>query len=150
MASGNFTIVNEHLEIYKIVVDTITANEGRRQGTTTAYLGMLAAIATVTAAIPGLPLIAPMLAVFVIALTWFATVLYFRRLAQAKFAVITEIEKKLVLPAFKLEWQHFKGKRKFVHLSLTYLEMVVPAGAAVVSFGYILYWASCQFNSVLQ
>ena len=91
-----------------------------------------------------------MSAVFVIALTWFATVLYFRRLAQAKFAVIAKVEKELVLPAFKLEWQHFKGKGKFVHLSLTYLEMVVPAGAAVVSFAYILYWLAAKFNSILQ
>ena len=142
--------MNEHLEIYKIIIDTITANEGRRQRTTTAYLGMLAAITTATAAIPGLSLIASMLAVFVISLTWFSTVLYFRRLAQAKFAVIAEVEKELVLPAFKLEWQHFKGKRKFVHLSLTYLEMVVPFCAAVVSFAYILYWICHQFNFILQ
>lgn len=143
-------LVNERIEIYKIVVDTITANEGRRQRTTTAYLGMLAAIATATAAIPGLPLIAPMSATLVIALTWFATVLYFRRLAQAKFAVIAEIEKDLVLPAFKHEWKHFKGKGKFFHLSLTYLEMVVPAGAAVVSAAYILYWISCQLLILLR
>lgn len=141
--------MSEHLEIYKVVVDTITANEGRRQRANTAYLGMLAAIATAAAAIPHLPLIAPISAIFVVALTWFATVLYFRRLAQAKFAVITEIEKTLVLPAFKLEWQHFNGRRKFYQLSLTHLEMVIPAGVAVVSAAYVLYWIICQSHSLL-
>ena len=67
--------MNEHIEIYKVVVDTITANEGRRQQANAAYLGMLAAIAMVAAAIPDLPLIAPISVAFAIALTWFATVL---------------------------------------------------------------------------
>ena len=142
--------MNEHLEIYKVVVDTITANEGRRQRANAAYLGMLAAIATVAAAIPQLPLIAPVSAIFVIALTWLATVLYFRRLAQAKFAVITEIEKTLVLPAFKLEWQHFKGQRSFFQLGLTHLEMVIPAGVAACGAAYILYWIGCRIHSLVQ
>lgn len=145
--------MNEHLEIYKVVVDTITANEGRRQRTTTTYLGMLAAITTATAAIPGLPLIVSMLAVFVISVTWVTTLLYFRRLAQAKFAVIAEIEKELALPAFNLEWQHFKDKGKLIRLSLTYLEMMVPASAAAVSFAYILCWIFASsvpyFNDVI-
>ena len=106
---------------------------------------MLAAIATAAAAIPELPLIAPVSVVFLLALTWLVTVLYFRRLAQAKFAVIAEIEENhLSLPAFKLEWQHFNGKKKFYHLSLTHLEMVIPVGVAIVSAAYILYWLSCQ------
>lgn len=132
--------MNERIEIYKIVVDTITANEGRRQRAATSCLGMLAAITTAMAAIPELPLIAPMLAILVIALTWLATVWYFRRLAQAKFAVIAEIEETLVVPAFKQEWQHFRNGRNCFHLSLTYLEMVVPALAAAGSAAYILYW----------
>ena len=36
--------MSERLEIYKILVDTITANEGRRQQATTSYLGIIAAI----------------------------------------------------------------------------------------------------------
>ena len=96
------------------------------------------------------PLIAPVSAIFVIALTWLATVLYFRRLAQAKFAVITEIEKTLVLPAFKLEWQHFKGQRSFFQLGLTHLEMVIPAGVAACGAAYILYWIGCRIHSLVQ
>ena len=100
--------------------------------------------------IPELPLIAPMLAILVIALTWLATVWYFRRLAQAKFAVIAEIEESLVMPAFKHEWQHFKNGRTFFHLSLTYLEMVVPVLAAAGSAAYILYWIGCHVRFLLR
>ena len=133
--------MNEHLEIYKIVVETITANEGRRQRATAAYLGMIAAIATAAAAIPNLPWIVPTLIILIIAITWLATLVYFRRLAQAKFAVIQELEEKLIFPAFGREWEHFTGKRGFFSMSLTYIEMVVPAGAAIGSVVYIM----CRF-----
>ena len=136
--------MNEHLEIYKVVVNTITANEERRQRIAIAYIGMLSAIVMVTSAIPKLPLVVSALVIFVIALTWFATVWYFRKLAQAKFAVIAEIEKNLVLAAFKQEWGHFRGKNCSFKLSLTYLEMVVPVFAIFGSIGYILYWLICQ------
>ncbi|MDE0251002.1 MAG: hypothetical protein OXK72_08375 [Gammaproteobacteria bacterium] len=136
--------MSEHLEIYKIVVNTITANEERRQRTAIAYIGMLSAIVMVASALPKLPLVIPALVILVIALTWFATVLYFRRLAQAKFAVIAEIEQNLVLAAFKQEWRYFKGRNCYFKLSLTYLEMVVPTGACLISASYILYWSVCQ------
>lgn len=146
----NPALMNERIEIYRIVVDTITANEERRQRAATAYLGMIAAITTAMAAIPELPLIAPMVAILVIALIWLATVWYFRRLAQAKFAVIAEIEETLVVPAFKREWQHFKNGGNFSHLSLTYLEMVVPAVAAAGSAAYIIYWIGCHLRYLLR
>lgn len=136
--------MTEHLEIYKIVVGTITANEGRRQRATAAYLGMIAAIATAAAAIPNLPWLVPTLIILVIALTWLGTLLYFRRLAQAKFAVIQELERKLILPAFEREWGHFQGKRGFFSMSLTYIEMVVPAGTAIGSVVYIMYRFFCN------
>ena len=132
--------MTEHLEIYKIVVGTITANEGRRQKATATYLGMIAAIATVASAIPNLALIVPATIMLIIALIWLATLLYFRRLAQAKFAVIKEIEKKLALAAFEREWKYFKDKRVSFGLSLTYIEMVIPVVAAIGSFCYVTYW----------
>ena len=131
--------MNDRIVIYQVIVATITANEGRRQRATTAYLSMIAAIAT-AAAIPGLPLIVPASVILVIALTWLATVQYFRRLAQAKFAVIAEIEKDLEFSAFKLERQYSESKRKFFHMKLTHLEMILPVLAILGSAAYILYW----------
>lgn len=132
--------MTEHLEIYKIVVGTITANEGRRQKATAAYLGMIAAVATVASAIPNLAFIVPATTMLVIALTWLATLMYFRRLAQAKFAVINEIEKELVVGAFQREWDFFNSNRGLFSLSLTHIEMVVPTVTAIGSFVYVAYW----------
>ena len=132
--------MNDRIVIYQVIVATITANEGRRQRATTAYLSMIAAITTVAAAIPGLPLIVPASVILVIALTWLATVQYFRRLAQAKFAVIAEIEKDLEFSAFKLERQYSESKRKFFHMKLTHLEMILPVLAILGSTAYILHW----------
>ena len=58
--------------------------------------------------------------------------------------MIAEIEKELPCLHSSLNGKHFKDKGKFVRLSLTYLEMVVPAGAAVVSAAYILYWSAAS------
>ena len=139
--------MNERLDIYKTFVVTITANEGRRQRASTAYLDMCAVVVTVVAAVPNLPKIVPALAVFIIALTWLATVSYFRKLAQAKFAVIEEIEKELVVPAFVREWQHFNGKRRYRFFDLTHLEMMAPSFIAIASFSYIVYWIGFQIVS---
>ena len=48
--------MSEHLEIYRIFVDTVTANEGRRQRAAMAYLAMLAATTTAAAVVPNLRL----------------------------------------------------------------------------------------------
>lgn len=142
--------MSEHLEIYKIVVDTVTANEGRRQRSATAYLGMLAAIATAAAAIPGLPLIAPAFVSLILALTWLATVWYFRRLAQAKFSVINKIEGDLAFPVFQLEQEHLKSARCFFKFDLTHLEMIVPIVVIILSVGYISYWSYCYIFSLFS
>ena len=105
---------------------------------------MIAVIATVASALPNLPLIVPATIILVIALTWLATLLYFLRLAQAKFTVIKEIEKELVLAPFEHEWKYFKDKGGLFSLSLTHIEMVVPTVAAIASFGYMLYWLVCK------
>lgn len=132
------------IEIYRTFVGTITANEARRQQSSMTYLGMVAAIATVSSAVPGLSLVWPIAVIFVVALTWLATVVYFRRLAQAKFAVIKEIEKSLEIAPFDLELQYFKRRKRLFSLSLTYIEMVLPIGIALGSIGYIAYWVVCH------
>ncbi len=130
--------MSEQLEIYKVFVNTITANEGRRQKISTAYIGMIAAITTATAAIPELPSIVSATVILAISITWFLTVVYFRNLAQAKFTVINEIEESLSVPAFALEWRHFKKGSMFGWLSLTKLEMVIPALTALVSSIWVI------------
>ena len=70
--------------------------------------------------------------------------MYFRRLAQAKFAVIKEIEKNLEIAPFDLELQYFKRRERLFSLSLTYIEMVLPFCIALGSIGYIAYLVVCH------
>ncbi len=100
--------MREELEIYKIYVRTIIATENRRQRAATAYLSIIAAIATVSSIIGDIPLVVPIGAIIFVALIWLATVYYFRRLAKAKFSVISSIEPILPIQPFKEEWKHFK------------------------------------------
>ncbi len=119
--------IQERLEIYKIFVTTITANEGRRQRAATVYLGMIAGLVAAVQAIPTLTYAGSAAIVFVIAAVWLLTIYYFRRLAQAKFAVIKEIEKDLSFRAFEFEERSFKQRRGVPAPSLTWLEMGLPA-----------------------
>ncbi len=58
------------------------------------YLGMIAAIVTAVGVFQNdMPLLYPAVLIFLISTIWFLTIKYFRRLAKAKFAVVSEIEK---------------------------------------------------------
>lgn len=132
--------MSERQEIYRTFVTAITANEMRRQRAATAYLGMTAAVATVAIAIPNVSLILPIAVILVVSLTWLGTVVYFRRLAKAKFTVIDELEAGMEFAAFKREWCHFQNSHRFFKLSLTIFEMVPPAVIAFGSAAYIIFW----------
>lgn len=132
--------MNERLEIYKIFVETITSNEVRRQTSSTIYLGMLSAVATITPIKIWEYAYVPVTVALVISLTWLATVMYFRRLAQAKFSVIVEFEKDFCLPAFEREWQYLKQQKRAFFIDLTYLEMIIPTATSIVCIGYIMYY----------
>ena len=131
--------MNERLEIYKIYVETVTSNEMRRQTSSTIYLGMLSAVATITPVKVWEHAHVPATVALVISLTWLATVMYFRRLAKAKFSVIAEFENELSLPPFEREWQYLKHQKKIFFVDLTYLEMIIPTITSIFCIGYIIY-----------
>ena len=134
------TDLDRKLEIYKVFVTTITANENRRQQTSTVYLGMVAAVITAAGVVRDIPLIYPALVILSISVIWFFTIRYFRRLAKAKFAVVSKIEEDLPIAAFDMEWQILStGKNN--RIGLTHLEMFVPSLIALQSCAvYIVFW----------
>ncbi len=73
-----------------------------------------------------------------VAIVWFLSIRYFRKLAEAKFFVIRQIEKDLPIAAFELEWSKFKEEGKW-RVSLTHLEMSIPLMVSLLSAGYILF-----------
>lgn len=131
--------LDRKLEIYKVFVTTITANENRRQQTSTVYLGMVAAVVTAAGVVRDIPLIYPALVILSISVIWFFTIGYFRRLAKAKFEVVSKIEEDLPIAVFDMEWQILStGKNN--RIGLTHLEMFVPSLIAASCSVYIVFW----------
>lgn len=128
-------------EVYATFVATISAAESRRQRASTVYLGMVAATMTIGAALPDVPRIVPATIILIIALTWLATIMSFRRLAKAKFAVVKELEKDFHLPPFQREDVYFKASRSRFNWRLGNFEMVPPILAALGSAAYLVYRA---------
>lgn len=142
----------EALELYKVVVSTIISNEQRRQQSAIVYLGLLAATITVFGALKSLEAIYVAIPGFVIALTWFSSVSYFRHLARSKFKVIKDLEKHFFYQPYQKEWEHFKkgGKPQkgfrtlfSFKMGLAKLDMIIPGLVSLLSGTYILYWGIC-------
>ncbi len=131
--------LDRKLEIYKVLVSTITANENRRQQASVVYLGMIAAIVTAVGVVRyNMQLIYPASLIFLISMVWFLTIRYFRRLAKAKFAVVSEIEKDLPVAAFEMEWKMLSEEKKN-SIDLTHLEMFLPLFIALGCVVYIVF-----------
>lgn len=141
------------LTIYSIIVNTITANEQRRQQAATIYLSLIVGLFTAFGSIKSLQAIYIAIPIFIIALIWFASICYFKRLAEAKFHVINELEGKLIYAPFREEWNKFKKLKlsKVVpNFKLTQLEMMIPAIIAVISFCYTIYWIFINYSYLLK
>ena len=100
---------------------------------------MVAATATVGAGLPEVPTELPAIIILIIALTWFAAIKSFRRLAKAKFAVVKELEKDFHLPPFQREDIYFKASRSRFIWRTGVFEMVPPILAIFGSGGYLVY-----------
>lgn len=127
--------LSERLELYRVMVDTVTANEARRQQMMTVYVSLVvggfAAMGSIDDfdplyfAIPALPL----------SLIWWSSLRYFRALATAKFSVIDHLEKGFSFQPFAMEWKNMRRQEP----SLSVLEMTLPATTAVASGVYLLF-----------
>lgn len=132
------TDLDRKLEIYKVYISTITANENRRQQASVVYLGMVAAIITAVGIVSNkMPLIYPASLILLISLVWFLTIGYFRRLAKAKFSVVSEMEKDFPIAPFEMEWE-ILSTEKNNRISLTHLEMFLPLFIASSCLVYII------------
>ena len=133
------TDLDRKLEIYKAFISTVTANENRRQQASVVYLGMIAAIVTAVGVVhSNTPLIYPTSLIFLISAIWFLTIRYFRRLAKAKFSVISEIEKDFPIAPFEMEWEILSDEKN-KQIDLTHLEMLLPLLIALACGGYIVF-----------
>jgi hypothetical protein len=75
-----------------------------------------------------------------VALTWFHLIRSYRAVNTAKFRVIAEIEKRLAVRAFDLEWEYLRRGNGAIYSPLTHVEQYIP-----ISFGAfylaLLFWS---------
>lgn len=132
----------EALELYKVMVGTITANEQRRQQSATIFMSLIATGFAALGIVEDLQPIYIATATALVSVVWFLTVKYFKRLAKAKFEVIAQLEKHFAIWPFDLEWKAFNhgSKADRRKLRLTSIELIVPGMLATVSILYVLVW----------
>jgi len=142
---------SENLAVYGIYVQTITANEQRRQALAAFYLSLVAAGIALLASDKITQYVAIAIPISIVSIVWFSTIKYFRNLAKAKFKVIEELENDFFIKPFAKEWEFYKSAGSRFRISLTHIELIIPATIFVVSTSYVLYslyqfiklWISC-------
>ncbi|MGB0958657.1 MAG: RipA family octameric membrane protein [Halocynthiibacter sp.] len=142
MAEQTITMRSELSNIYATYVQTISANESRRQNASNTYITLLAALCSLLATNISIDERIIAIAVGAIALIWWRTICYFKELQKAKFAVVTDLEDSMGIRAFELEWKKFnsceisgdlkKGPR------LTTLEMQIPKFLFMATASYLI------------
>lgn len=134
---------NELLELYRVMVDTVTANEQRRQQISSVFITLVAAGFGAVGAIEDFQLVYATVPAVFLSIIWWAQVRYLKNLASAKFHVICQIEDQFVYQPFKEEWKHLKrdaaSSRSWLRLGLSQIEMLVPIGVFFASFAHVGY-----------
>ncbi|WP_057789393.1 RipA family octameric membrane protein [Roseovarius atlanticus] len=120
----------EVLEIYKLLVEMADRVSQRRQSANSFYLTVNTAIIGATAYVArdtdGANTWAISLAGVAICILWIRAVLSYKSLNSAKFKVITELEGRLPVAAFKDEWEFLQGANGKRHTPFHKTEVLVP------------------------
>lgn len=126
---------NQILEIYRIYVSTIIAQEQRRYQIIAVYSTLVAGAWGLLVTSGGAYQALIITSICVISVIWALTVCAFRRLAKAKFAIIDRIEADFPIQPFGWEWKHTKNN-KFPNFRLSLLDISIPLFTTVCAIGY--------------
>ena len=140
---------NEALELYKVMVGTVIHNEQRRQQISSIFMSLIAAGIAAMGVVPDLDAVYITLPGTLVGFVWWSQVRYLKRLATAKFAVIQKLEEGFSFRPFTEEWKYLKrddasrasGARRWYHLGLSDIEMIVPSAVGIGSAGHVLFRA---------
>ena len=83
----------------------------------------------------------------VISLTWLFSIQSYKKINEAKFSVILDIEKKLPYPGFTKEWGYLKGGK---HADLTSTEKLIPWTAGACYMLLIIFSLTLPYLTVQQ
>ena len=141
------TKADDTLELYRIVVDTITSNEQRRQQISSVFITLIAAGFGAVGAVEKLELIYVTTPALIVSAVWWAQVRFLKNLATAKFHVLNQLEERLSFRPFHEEWVFLKrarsedGSRTWFRMGLSQIEMLVPSlifVACIMHVGFVL------------
>lgn len=138
--------------LYGIFVQTISANESRRQQLSLGFAAMGAALATAAAAIEDINPLVLAATLLIIAFVWLRSLQYYQRLAWAKFQVIEKLEAGFHFRPFLEEWTAFHGNTKErsakqnSRTGLSDIEMLVPR---MIMLGGLLYFGWAGWNALM-
>lgn len=121
---------SETLELYQVMVATVTANEQRRQQISSVFITLLAAGFGAAGAIENFDMVYATVAALLVSFIWFMQIRFLKQLATAKFHVIGHLEQKLSFQPFAEEWKFLKRDDQSLNglrFSLSDTEMIVPA-----------------------
>lgn len=152
---------DETLELYRVMVETVTANEQRRQQISAVFITLIAAGFAAVGAISDFELIYVTVPAAFISIVWWSQLRYLKRLASAKFHVIGQLENKLSYRPFEEEWRFLKkieeeipdGPKvlkmlRNIRMGLSQIEMTVPLVIFLASVGHILFSILFAFGVV--
>lgn len=129
-ATAEHERIEEILEIYKLLVEMADRVSQRRQSANSFYLTVNTAIIGATAYVSrdteGPNTWAISLAGVAICILWIRAVLSYKSLNSAKFKVITDLEGRLPVAAYKDEWEFLKGANGKRHTPFHKTEVLVP------------------------
>lgn len=138
--------IEQLIHLHASMIETITAAENRRQSYSTlafsfisvgfAIIGSEIKVDTFYISIP----------IFIISCVWLASARFFSKLADAKWHVITHIEKKLHYQPYNEEWKHFNSNRKCYDIGTAKLDQIIPTFAVIFTFIFIVYSLCDRFS----
>jgi hypothetical protein len=129
--------MGDRIELYKTMIGTIIAHEQRRQQVTSVNISLLIAGMAALGGIEGIDPAYIALPAIPLAAIWLFSVQYYRRLAEAKWGVVQELEQHFETQPFTEEWTRVRAANPLVLVGLTRLEMSVPTIILAVSAIYL-------------
>ena len=126
---------SETIELYKVMVTTITANEQRRQQISYVFITLIglgsAGVGAFSNQFEPLYISAPGI---LLSFIWWSQIRYLKRLATAKWSVIGKMESQFAMQPFAEEWRTFN--RGTPRATLSDIEMLFPALCFLLCLGY--------------
>jgi hypothetical protein len=132
--------VDQLVDIHATVVETACSSETKRQSVSITSEAIISAVAAVAATDKDFAFIYMTLPLMIVSAIWFVTVRYYKQLANAKWAVVHEIEAELPFAPFKREWDLYKTQKGWLTFGPSTLEQVIPALIFCAAAAYALVW----------